>query len=169
MNSPEAVLPTRNWAEDPMKAAFLLPLAIALATPAPPALAQSADDKMKKLVAEQADEGAKLIGEIVTGKLKEDEDVSFDFAIERGKTYWVYGACDSNCDDIDLEGANVRGDVLDADDERDDADPVLLVSDRSATRLKVTVSMKDCVRATCAFGIGLYEQALVWPGGPPKQ
>jgi hypothetical protein len=150
-----------------MKAALLPILIAALALPA---LAQTAaDEKMRKLVAEQADEGAKLIGEITLGKLKEDEEASFEFPIERGKTYWVYGACDSNCDDIDLEGANPRGDVLDADEEKDDTDPVLLISDKSTTRLKVTVTMKDCGKEPCAFGIGLYEQALVWPGGPPKQ
>ena len=145
-----------------------LALVCALAFAGAPALAQAADAKMKKLVAEQAEETAKPIGEIQTGKLAEDGTATFSFPIERGKTYWVYAACDG-CDDINLEGKNQRGDVLDQDEEKDDTDPVLLVSDRFSTRLDVTIEMKDCGRQECAFGLGLYESALVWPGGPPQQ
>jgi hypothetical protein len=146
-----------------MRAAAILAF---LCMPAP-TLAQAADAKMKKLVAEQADEGAKLIGEIKTGSLEEDATATFNFGIERGKTYWVYAAC-GGCDDIDLEGKNQRGDTLDQDEEKDDTDPVLLVSDRFATELNVTIEMKECGAKSCAFGLGLYESPLVWPGGPPK-
>ena len=59
--------------------------------------------------------------------------------------------------------------VLDTDDTKKDADPVLLIADKAATKLNVTVMMEDCGAKTCAFGIGLYEQPLVWPDGPPKQ
>ena len=137
-----------------------------------PAAAQTSlsgpsDAKMKKLVAELADETTKLTGEIKTGSLEEDATATFSFPIQRGKTYWVYAACD-DCDDINLEGKNQRGDVLDFD-EGDDADPVLLVSDKFATQLNVTIEMKACGVKTCPFGLGLYEGALVWPGGPPQQ
>ncbi len=130
-------------------------------------LPAAVEARMKKTVSEQADEGARLIGEIKTGTLDDDGLATFSFPIERGKTYWVYAACDQ-CDDIDLEGKNLRGDVLDADDEKDDVDPVLLVSDRFAAQLDVTIEMKKCGAKSCPFALGLYESALVWPGGPPK-
>src|SRR5262245_27029100 len=129
-----------------IRAAILAFLCVAAA----PALAQATDAKMKKLVAEQADEGAKLIGEIKTGSLEEDGTATFKFPIERGKTYWVYAAC-GGCDDIDLEGKNQRGETLDQDEEKDDTDPVLLVSDKFATELNVTIEMKDCGANSCAF------------------
>jgi hypothetical protein len=156
-----------------VRTAFLscVVLACALALPAL-AVAQTSvpaavEARMKKTVAEQADEGAKLIGEMQTGSLEEDTSATFNFPIQRGKTYWVYAAC-NQCDDIDLEGKNQRGDVLDADDEKDDVDPVLLVSDRYATQLNVTIEMKSCGAKSCAFGLGLYESPLIWPGGPPQ-
>ena len=135
------------------------------------ALAQEAPDaKMVKLVEDAADDGAKLIGEIKTGKLADGDLATFAFTIEPGKTYWVYGVCDQKyCDDLDLEGKNARGFVLDTDDTKKDTDPVLIIADKAATKLNVTVMMEDCGAKTCAFGIGLYEQPLVWPDGPPKQ
>jgi hypothetical protein len=146
----------------------------ALLCSSPPALAQAApaapDAKMVQLVQSIADEGAKLVGEIKTGKLADGDLATFAFTIEPGKTYWVYGVCDQKyCDDLDLEGKNARGFVLDTDDTKKDADPVLLIADKAATKLNVTVMMEDCGAKTCAFGIGLYEQPLVWPDGPPKQ
>ncbi len=153
--------------DGPMRLVALLPLIALAAGVAAPAIAQGVDARMKKMVAEQAEDTAKLIGEIKTGKLEEDATAKFDFPIEPGKTYWLYAACD-HCDDINLEGKDERGNVLDYDDG-DDADPVLLVSDKRARQLKVTVSMKTCGKSSCAFGIGLYEGALVWPGGPPEQ
>jgi hypothetical protein len=138
--------------------------ALAQATPAAP------DAKMVQLVEDAADDGAKLVGEIKTGKLADGDLATFAFNIEPGKTYWVYGVCDQKyCDDLDLEGKNARGFVLDTDDTKKDADPVLLIADKVATKLNVTVMMEDCGAKTCAFGIGLYEQPLVWPDGPPKQ
>ena len=143
--------------------AMALPGLAVAQTPVPAAV----EARMKKTVAEQADDGAKLIGEMQFGALADDATASFTFPIERGKTYWVYAACDQ-CDDIDLEGKNLRGDVLDADDEKDDVDPVLLISDRNATQLDVTIEMKKCGAKSCPFGLGLYESPLVWPGGPPQ-
>jgi hypothetical protein len=156
-------VPLKSTARSVALACLLSLPCVALAQTLPAAV----DAKMKKIVAEQADEGAKLIGEIKTGSLEEDATATFTFPIQRSKTYWVYAACGA-CDDIDLEGKNQRGDVLDADDEKDDVDPVLLVSDRYATQLNVTIEMKACGDTTCPFGLGLYESPLVWPGGPPQ-
>lgn len=138
---------------------------------APPTFAQGAPDPaMVKAVQAVADEAATLVGEIKTGKIEDGGLATFSFDIVPGKTYWVYGVCDpKTCDDIDLEGKNAKGFVLDTDDEKKDADPVLLIADKTATKLNVTVLMEACHAKTCAFGIGLYEQPLVWPGGPPKQ
>jgi hypothetical protein len=157
------MIPLKSAARSIALACLLSLPGVALAQTLPAAV----DAKMKKIVAEQADEGAKLTGEMQTGTLEEDATATFNFPIERGKTYWVYAACGA-CDDIDLEGKNQRGDVLDADDEKDDVDPVLLVSDRYATQLSVTIEMKSCGNKTCSFGLGLYESPLVWPGGPPQ-
>jgi hypothetical protein len=150
-----------------MRQAALLALLLASA----PAFAQAEPDpKMVQLVQDHADEGAKLVGEIKTGKLADGDLATFSFTIEPGKTYWVYGVCDqAKCDDLDLEGKNAKGFVLDNDTTKKDADPVLVISDKVATKLNVTVMMEDCRAKTCAFGIGLYEQPRVWPGGPPKQ
>ncbi len=92
--------------------------------------------KMKKIVEPNgADEGAKLIGEMQTGSLEEDATATFNFPIQRGKTYWVYAACGGAMTSTSRARTSAAT-CWTPTTKKDDVDPVLLVSDRYATQLK---------------------------------
>jgi hypothetical protein len=114
-------------------------------------------DLVRQLIAALPDANETLVGEIKVTELLEEEDESFVVAIKPGKEYWIYGACDLECGDIDLAAENEDGDELDSDDEDDDS-PILVVKSKDAHELHVTLSMMGCGETSCHAGFGVYEQ-----------
>lgn len=72
--------------------------------------------------------------------------------LEAGVEYAFVAACDTDCNDIDLQIGNRDGQVLEIDDEDDDSPIVLFTPSRSGT-FSLTVSMISCSQAPCAFGV----------------
>ena len=89
-------------------------------------------------------------------EFREPASSNLIFTVAPGKTYWLYGACDDDCYNLDLEGLDEDGNSLD-DDKNPDAEPVLLIAGEDVTRLRVIVEMTGCDEDSCAFGVGLYE------------
>ena len=70
-------------------------------------------EKIRTLVAENADQDEHLIGEIKTGRIDDGDTADLIFTVAPGKTYWLYGACDDDCYNLDLEGLDEDGNSLD--------------------------------------------------------
>jgi len=120
---------------------------------------QTINDYVRGLVEEMTDPGEKQVGEIMMGEIGEDQSLEYTFSIDPGTTYWVYGACDDDCSDIDLAASDASGRMVDEDIEPDDG-PVLLIKPGSAgRRLTVSITMAACETDVCVTGVGLYQAA----------
>ncbi len=139
----------------------LLACAVALAAvTAPFAVAQqdTINDYVRAMVDGFADVDETLVGDIQLEELEIDASAEFVFDIDPEKKYFVYSACDDDCFDIDLYGQDADEDLVDADDEDDDATPILVVMPgASGDELHVIVELVDCETETCVVGVGLYE------------
>lgn len=79
------------------------------------------------------------------------------FQPEIGKSYFVYGLCDENCTNIDLELADSNDTWWSESDHRPDAAPIVMIpSSDSSREITITLDMIACRTATCAMGIGIY-------------
>lgn len=110
-----------------------------------------------QMVAERADPGETLVGDIVFDEIEEGESATYTFKLNPRKSYFVYGACDDDCSDIDLFGEDSDGDVVDLDDEDDDIPLLLVLPGESGRSLTVTLDMAACETDVCVYAIGLYE------------
>jgi hypothetical protein len=110
-----------------------------------------------QMVAERADAGETLVGDIVFDEIEEGESATHTFRINPRKSYFVYAACDDDCGDIDLFGENDDGDVVDLDDEDDDIPLLLVLPGESGRSLTVTLDMAACDTDVCVYAIGVYE------------
>lgn len=116
-------------------------------------------DSVRDMVADRSDEGETLVGEILIGEIAEGDSLDYTFRIDPSKKYWVYGACDDDCSDIDMIVSDAAGLEVDDDIEIDDA-PILLIAPGSAgDRITVTIGMATCETDVCVTGVGLYEAA----------
>lgn len=117
------------------------------------------NDYVRGLVEAMSDPGEERVGEIMMGEIGEDQSLEYTFSIDPKATYWVYGACDEDCSDIDLTASDGSGRTVDEDIEPDDA-PVLLIKPGSAgRRLAVSITMASCETEVCVTGVGLYQEA----------
>jgi len=108
-------------------------------------------------VASRADSGEKLVGEIIIGRMRPAELVKYTFGIDPSKEYWVYGACDADCSNIDLLGSDASGAEVDTDALEDNAPVLWIEPGSSGDKLTVTILMAECATDTCVTGVGLYE------------
>ena len=132
---------------------------VAALAPAGVAAAQdlTINEYVVQMVAERADAGETLVGDIVFDEIEEGESASHTFRINPRKSYFVYAACDDDCGDIDLFGENDDGDVVDVDEEDDDIPLLLVLPGESGRSLTVTLDMAACDTDVCVYAIGLYE------------
>lgn len=74
-----------------------------------------------------------------------------------GKWYFVYGLCDANCTNIDIELSDSSDRWFREQDQRLDATPVVTIPRSDSPReIGITLEMVDCKTATCKMGIGIY-------------
>ena len=74
-----------------------------------------------------------------------------------GKMYFVYGLCDANCTNIDIELSDSNDRWFSERDQRLDATPVVSIPSADSPReIGITLEMVDCKTVTCKMGIGIY-------------
>ena len=110
-----------------------------------------------QLVEERADPGETLVGDIIFDEIPEGESATYTFNINPRKSYFVYGACDDDCYDIDLLGEDRDGDLVALDDDDDDIPLLIIMPGETGRSLTVTLDMAGCDTDVCVYGIGLYE------------
>lgn len=74
-----------------------------------------------------------------------------------GKSYFIYGLCDANCTNIDLELTDSNDRWWREADSRPDATPVVMIPKSDSVRdIYIALDMIACEAATCTMGIGIY-------------
>lgn len=128
---------------------------------APLALAQqdTINDHVRDMIEEMAGADSQLVGEIRLDELEPDGSAEFIFNVDPEKMYFVYGACDDDCYDIDLFAHDASEAAIDADEEEDAAPYLMILPGDAADELHVVIGLAECETDTCVVGVGLYEAA----------
>jgi hypothetical protein len=142
-----------------MKSGFAL-LACALIAGSGLAYAQQEDPHalVKNLIIDTASDDEKLLGEVYTGELAQNEAAIFSVPINPDNMYMVYGACDFACGDIDLVILDTNGEVIDSDDGEDDVPMLSVIPDATGKQLNLRIEMQGCGQDKCIWALGIYEQ-----------
>jgi len=102
-----------------------------------------------------AQQGYRMSHEIYTGSLNDDARERVAVQLDAGRHYYLMGACDTDCDDMDLilfdaAGNEVSSDVL------DDDFPIVEARVGQTGRYRVEVRMPGCSAEPCRYGIGVF-------------
>ncbi|HEX2203047.1 MAG TPA: hypothetical protein VHG91_07105 [Longimicrobium sp.] len=135
-------------------AAALATLATAAAAPQDPWAEQ-----VRRILTEGGKElennGFSLTQRIYTGALDEGATETVELPLEAGTEYYIVGACDQDCTDLDMTLMDASGRQLDIDTQPDDF-PIVHVTPARAGTFRAVVSMATCSEAPCRFGVGIY-------------
>lgn len=101
------------------------------------------------------DSGFQLVESLRMGRLRRQamENVVLDF--EAGIQYFVVGACDNDCSDLNMELVDASGRII-TEDMKKDALPILVHAPEMAGRYTVRVSMAACSSEPCFYGVVTY-------------
>lgn len=100
-------------------------------------------------------EGFSRTHDYETGTLRQGDSESVRVRLDAGVRYLLNGACDTDCDNVDLRLFSASGTLLDIDVEDDDF-PVLSVTPRTSGEYTVRVTMASCETAICYYSLGVY-------------
>ena len=93
----------------------------------------------------------------VFGKLDDDGEDTWTFYFSRRTDYLVTGACDNDCNDLDLRLKTATGTVVDRD-EGSDYWPEVSVTPTRSQNYSIEVDMYDCDVEPCYYGLALFEK-----------
>ena len=99
--------------------------------------------------------GYRLQGNAHTGSIDEGESDDFHITLGAGD-YVIMGACDEDCDDVDLF-LYVGDSEIDSDVDVDDF-PTLSVDLAASGRYRIAVSMYGCDVEPCWYAVGVYRR-----------
>jgi hypothetical protein len=92
----------------------------------------------------------------IIGRMNDDINDSWTLNFEKGMTYKIYGACDRDCKDLDIEVLD-GSDVIVKDILVDDQ-PVVTFQPKTSGSLRVKVTMVDCSDNPCFFGFAIFQK-----------
>lgn len=135
-------------------------LALSFTASAAPAAAQDEWIQQVRTYLEAAAEvfeerGYRPTHEIFTGSLDEGAEEPIRFDLKAGIEYYVMGACDNDCSDLDLILLDSNGSEIDSDLLEDDA-PIVGVTPTRAASYSATVRMVTCSAEPCRYGVGIW-------------
>jgi Trypsin-like peptidase domain len=102
-----------------------------------------------------ASEGFVRTHDYETGTLRRGGSETIRVRLEAGVEYVLLGACDTDCEDVDLRVFSPRGTLLDSDVATDDF-PVVAVTPRVSGEYTVRVTMASCDTSVCYYSLGVY-------------
>ncbi|GGR33609.1 hypothetical protein [Deinococcus ruber] len=86
----------------------------------------------------------------------EDHYITVTYTLVAGRTYKIVGACDNDCDNLDLELRDDNGNLIDRDDADDDI-PIVDVTPKRTGDFKLKVIMSGCASQNgCEYGVDVY-------------
>jgi len=111
-------------------------------------------DQLKAVYGVASDDGYDSMNYIV-GKIDEGETEAWTLTLVGGYSYMILGACDGDCQDIDIRLYDEDGNLVDSDTTEDDVPAVQGTVDTTA-RFTVEVEMYACSSEPCYFGFGVF-------------
>lgn len=124
--------------------------AVVLAGPA-----SSVWDNYWRDAADLEDYGYQAMYSPSSGSLYDNDSTRWTAVLEAGQQYKIFGVCDGDCTDLDLELRD-QFDNLVTYDRADDDHPYVTVTPRYTQRYSVNVKMADCWSSPCAYAFGIY-------------
>ena len=131
--------------------------ALLLATGAASGQQAATNEHVADLVKQRAKDAEKIVGDVDIAELGEGEISEFVFQIDPGKTYYVRGACDNDCLDIDLQAFNAAGGSVGEDVSPNELPEIQIPAGKSGAELHVIISVETCLQETCVSGVGLFQ------------
>jgi hypothetical protein len=98
----------------------------------------------------------------LSASLRLDSAFLWPIELRAGVNYRVYGACDDDCTDVDMEIYGTDGALIERDIARD-ATPFVQVTPAAAGRFYVRIWLSDCSSEPCFVG------ARIVSGGRPEE
>ena len=102
-----------------------------------------------------SDRGYRMEGNVIEGQLGDEASESHAIRLRGGRSYAILGACDEDCDDLDLYLFDDDGDEIDSDVAADDY-PILRYTPRRNGDYRLRIRMYNCNREPCYFAVGIY-------------
>jgi hypothetical protein len=121
------------------------------------------DDLMRRKVyriidaLDSAGYSMRLTHEIGTGALRQRESRIIPVELDQGVKYTIFGTCDADCADLDIEIRQLDGRVAGKDDKPDKM-PVVDLTVARAGKFNIVVTMATCTDAPCWYGVGVATQ-----------
>jgi len=78
----------------------------------------------------------------------------YTFELKAGREYFIAAVCDQDCSDLDLKLFDENDNVIEEDDQQDDA-PIVRVAPLWSGRFRLNVTMYECSSAPCYYGISV--------------
>lgn len=94
--------------------------------------------------------------EIFIDTLKKGYRKDVDYRLEAGVRYIFVGACDQDCNDLDLKLFDDNWQLI-TSDTKPDAEPFLIVTVRRTTTFHLRIIMEACNNDPCWWGVGAYK------------
>ncbi|MEM7572937.1 MAG: hypothetical protein AAF433_08550 [Bacteroidota bacterium] len=89
--------------------------------------------------------------------LDEEETQTLEVELTAGTIYQIWGVCDGDCGDLDMELQDVYGNQID-EDILDDAQPLIDETVGQSGTYRLLVKMYDCSVEPCLVGINFFAQ-----------
>ncbi len=99
-------------------------------------------------------EGFREVSNAAEGILDDGQSTRWTVTLYAGTDYRLFGACDSDCQDLDLELYDANGRLVDEDTASDDF-PVVSVRPRYTQVYSFRATMADCTYWSCAYMVGV--------------
>jgi len=91
----------------------------------------------------------------ILGSLDEGDDDVWTMMFYGDTEYLIHGACDRDCDDLDLTISDEDGEVVDTDISVDDH-PIVSFSPSKDGRYEIKATMYSCSMEPCYFGLAIF-------------
>lgn len=111
--------------------------------------------QLKETVEKQNQDGQKLVFVPLLGRVSEGVETRFTAKLNGDINYAIIGACDENCDELNLTLNNTDGERI-AMDEKQDGVPIISFTPPSSNDYQITVRIDECKTGNCEFGILLF-------------
>jgi hypothetical protein len=99
-------------------------------------------------------DGFREVSNAARGDLNDSQSTRWTVTLRAGSEYRLFGACDEDCQDLDLEIYDANGRLVDEDTASDDF-PVVSVRPRYTQEYSFRVTMADCSYEPCAYMVGV--------------
>ncbi|MEM7572931.1 MAG: hypothetical protein AAF433_08520 [Bacteroidota bacterium] len=114
--------------------------------------------QLQNIGSTMADQGFNMVQQSEILWLDDDETKTLSVYLNSANRYQIWGVCDGDCSDLDLELVDVYGNQIDVDILEDDV-PLLDPENPQTGTYNIRVKMHECSIEPCKVGIGFYAQA----------